>query len=122
VAAVLVVSGQSPVDSAPLRDAMGRGLTASTGDNLTEAGVSLNPPAAAASRSEPTSASLNIGRGEHPALQRIRPGLSTPAAAGEGHAVRIDSATFSAMAGLAPLISVADYARSLAKQDAAGQL
>lgn len=50
--------------------------------------------------------------------------MSTPLLAvgePEGQAVRIDSATFSAMAGLAPPIGIADYAMSLAKRDAAEQ-
>ena len=120
-----VVSRQSPVKGAPLRGATGDSPTVRLVNNLAGVVLRSSPAAAAANSNETTPVGPDAGQGSVHTPQPIRTGASAPdptAGEPEGLPVRIDSATFSAMAGLAPPISVEEYARSLAESGRAEQL
>ena len=116
-------SRQSSVNSTLLRDALGGSLTIVEGEGDSVLG-DRSPISAAGSSAAAMSGGPNNGRGLVSAQQTLRKVCSArEAAAGHsnGQPRRINSATFSAMAGLAPPISITDYVRSLASKDAARQ-
>jgi len=68
-AVVQVVPRPSPVDSPPLRHAIGGGLTVGTDDKLAKAGLIPSPAAAASSSSKSAPAGLDVGQDSAPAPQ-----------------------------------------------------
>ena len=117
---------QPPVNGAPLRGAMSPGVRSD--DDLAGAADISSPAAAAAAavgNNHPAPARPGWGQSTAPALQLVTTGATAPtlpAGKHKGQSVKIDSATFSAMAGLARPITIEDYAKSLAATDEADQL
>ena len=115
---------QSSVNSVLLRDALGGSLTVNAVKEPAVDCLTVNPAAAAKQTGASKAGGPADSLGSVP-VQQPQEGVHSAAGAATGgphrQPARIDSATFSAMAGLAPPISFGDYVTSLASEAAARQ-